>query len=261
MHGTMCIKHSLIVLACTSAFTRAAVARAEPENGTPASLGGQAIPTEVDTSEQAPWWARLYVGGKLGPGLATLVGADADREVAKSTEKLAFLFGGFASIELNQWIAIHPEILFTFKGSETETNGSLNDTWDIRYIQVPILARVTVPTRTRITPYLLAGPTAGYLASLKIEDADDGTISDRKEDARAIDLGLLVGVGANVVLTPQHSLIIETRYDRGLRSIDKQDTLDIQNRVFSLMVGYQYSLSGRSSSGSPAVAEQAVNED
>lgn len=261
MHGTMRIKYLVIVLACTSALTHAAVARAEPENDTPASAGGQAIPTGGHTSEQMPWWTRLHVGGKLGPGLATLVGSDADREVAKSTEKLAVSFGGFAAIELNPWFAIHSEILFAFKGSETETNGSLNDTWDVRYIQIPFMARVTVPTRTRVTPYLLAGPTAGYLVSLKIEDADDGVISDRKDDARTIDLGLLVGGGANVALTPQHSLVIEARYDRGLRSIDKQDTLDIQNRVFSVMVGYQFSLAGLSSPSEPALAEDAAVGD
>lgn len=247
--GIACLSSLLITMLANPQVTVAQAVSEEPTHA-PVSEPPARAPEAPDNGKQ--WWDRLDVGGLLGPGLTTWVGEDADREFAHSINTFGFTFGGFANIELNRWLSIHPEILLAFKGSRTELrSGALNDIRDLRYIEVPLLAHITFPASKRLAPYLSIGPTAGYLLSFEVEDVDDGAISDRKDDARAIDMGLVIGLGANVALSRQHALVIEARYDRGLRGIDKTDMADIQNQILSIMLGYQYSFASAPASGSP----------
>jgi opacity protein-like surface antigen len=203
----------------------------------PASASSRAPATTAGTGE---WWERLGFGGKLGMSLSTFVGEDAAAEYAHRPWPT---IGGLIKVELLHWLALQPEVLFVSKGADVELDGVVTDTFDGRYIELPLLARITIPLGEQVNPYLLAGPTLGALLSFNLEDREDGSVTDRTDTAKSIDLGLLGGIGVEIMLSRQHALVLEGRYDRSLATIAKDETEDFKNSVFAFMLGYQYSLS------------------
>lgn len=191
---------------------------------------------------------RLDVGGKLGSSLSTFVGEDATRERVTHAHRPWFTMGGYVSIRLFRWLAIQPEVLYLSKGADLLVDSVVVGAFDVRYIEFPLLARIAIPATERVTPYLLAGPTLGVLRSFKLEDYEDGTITDRTDQVNRIDLGLLGGVGVELALSGGHALTIEGRYDRGLATIAEDGSQDLKNSVFTFLLGYQYSFSQQAAS-------------
>lgn len=216
---------------------------------------GAAIPSSPpEASSQAPWkpprqgewWERFDFGGKLGSSLATFVGEDATRERVAHAHRPWFMIGGLVNIRLFRWLALQPEVLYLSKGADLLVDGTLVAAFDARYLEFPVLIRVTLPLGEQVNPYLLAGPAIGILRSFKLEDYEDGSITDRTDRVKSIDLGLLGGAGVKLALSRQHAFLIEGRYSRSLSSFSESETEDLKNSVFTFLLGYQYSLSSAS---------------
>lgn len=253
-------RNGLLLCFTILAMTHSSSAVAQGEEGEASSPVLDSDASDAP-AERMRWRDRLGFGAKLGLSLSTFSGEDADRESSTYAYKPRPTIGAFVCVDLHPWISIQSEILFVSKGPDIERDGMVSDTFNVRYIEIPLLAHLTLPLEGRISPYLLAGPSLGFLLSAKLEDHNNGSVTDRTDLANSVDLGVLAGVGAKLALAGPHVLMIEGRYDQGLATISQVDDEDLKNRVVSIVLGYQYSLSGRSPSGSPAVAEQAVNED
>ncbi len=103
----------------------------------------------------------------------------------------------------------------------------------IDYLQVPVLLRLNIGSRSASGPalYGIAGPAI----DIKIADAIEGiTIDDGFEGA---DVTLVFGGGIEVA-----RIIIEGRYDKGLRRINKtfNDIYDIKKESFTILVGIRF---------------------
>ena len=216
----------LYLVASALLYPRIAMAQDERENPIPA---------------QETIWERSGVGVIFGGNWARLVDETTTSGPVDYTNRLGFGVGIFGKIGLHRWVFLQPEIQYTPKGSKLEIDRTLSNTIDGHYIELPILARIPLPIGKDRPLYVLAGLVPSALLSLSVEDADDGSVTDRIDIAKRFDLGLLGGIGAQIVLSRQHALIVEARYNRGLFSIYEMD--NEENRVFALMLGYQYSLS------------------
>lgn len=216
----------------------------------PAHSTSPAEPGAADTAIQSPTAEpgaskRVGFGGKLGLSLATFVGDDARPTYANNP---GLTLGGFVRIRLHEWISLQPELLYISKGPRVAPDGMLTNTFDVPYIEVPILARIRIPAGSRVepylAPYLLVGPAAGLLLSFEITDQDDGSVADRTDLANRIDLGLVLGAGARVPLSTWNApgaIVFDMRYDRGLITLDAAEGgEDLKNRVFAFMLGYEY---------------------
>jgi hypothetical protein len=62
------------------------------------------------------------------------------------------------------------------------------------------------------------------------------------EELKGMDIGMIFGAGATWRHSRSGALVIETRYDLGLSSIDKDAGDDIKTRAFTFMLGYQWAL-------------------
>jgi hypothetical protein len=205
----------------------------------PAEPHEQAIP---DPAGQGRGWGRLSAGIHLGVSLAQLIGKDAPSAVNEHTDKPEIALGIYGRFGFSEWLSIQPEVLFLSKGRRDNRDGMLLGTLELDYFEVPLLARITIPVSERVAPYLLAGPAVGVLLRFQLTNESDGSVTDRTDQAKRIDVSGVLGAGVEIALTRQHGLTLEARYDRSFTRILKTGD-DVKNRVFAFMLGYQYSFS------------------
>lgn len=186
----------------------------------------------------------VFAGGLTGKGLkaglnfANLHGDD----VEDLDSKMGFCAGGFITYSINDMFAIQPEVLFTMKGAKQEEEvwgETLKVTMSLNYLEIPVLAKLSIPSQGSFVPNLFVGP---YLAikltgKAKVEYAGESEEEDI-EDLKGTDFGLVFGAGVDFVLGSS-KVTVDARYTLGLTTIDASEgEADVKNGVFSLMVGY-----------------------
>jgi len=189
-------------------------------------------------------------GLKIGASSAKLYGDDVTNLEALLGEDLksrfGFSVGGFITFDIIEMFAIQSEVLYTMKGLtyEEEIMGDTLKVWlKLDYLEIPVLAKITIPTQGSVKPSLFAGPAVAIKISgkVKAEFAGDSDEEDI-EDMKGTDFGLVIGGGLDFGLgaSGTGSLSIDIRYSLGLSSISEFEGEDIKNGVFSLMVGYSF---------------------
>jgi hypothetical protein len=186
----------------------------------------------------------LAFGGKLGVNAVTLGGDNPGGIVFEPTCKLSFAAGGFVNVSLHDSFAIQPEILYVMKGGGREADGMARGSWNINYIEIPVLLQGRYSLLRRLDIYGFLGPEISLLINAELEN-ENGETRDFTDEARILDVGVMFGVGTAWRPSQKGALIVEARYDLGLRSIDRDEGVDARNRALSLMVGYQWGLGSK----------------
>lgn len=221
---------------------------------------------------------RLSGGLVLGASFANFggdevapVGPDVTIEAnLEPSEKL--LAGGFVTIMLSPRYALEVQALYSERGGQgsfvvptpsgTVVSASLDHM--LRYVQIPVLARLYIEYDADITPYLFAGPALAVLIGSAADgqaaeldaggqpvmstdiSADIGDVSER------LDLSLIAGAGIGFPLS-RGRLLLSVRYELGVTTaMDGTFTLEMEggggtplearslrNRGLSLLLGYQ----------------------
>ena len=96
----------------------------------------------------------------------------------------------------------------------------------------------------KIKPYLMAGPTIGFLqdAKLKVIMGGDSELEDLKDDLKSIDFGIGFGAGLDLPIG-NNSIFVEARYSLGLMNIaDKADGPyeDVKTRGIQIFAGITF---------------------
>ncbi len=189
-----------------------------------------------------------YFGVKAGLNMATISGDD----VEDASYSFGVAGGLVMGYKLSDMFTLMPEALFMWKGAkETWEDVDAEFTWKFYYVDINVLAKVTVPTEGAIDPYFVAGPYIGIKASHgwssdpEPEDPDDEAwIDDMLEEyLKGIDYGLVFGAGVDYVLDSGHMVSIEGRYGLGLVTIfdDMEDEeVDVKNSSITFLVGYSF---------------------
>jgi opacity protein-like surface antigen len=195
----------------------------------------------ADTPEKS-----VYFGLKLGLNVADVDGSVSAFGLTEDLEtdtRLGFCGGVFVSIALSEWFAIQPEILYSMKGENDRIgDGAL----ELHYIELPILAKLTIPTQSVVTPTLFLGPAVSFNVDAKAKAF--GQSVDIGDYVGTIDVGLTFGGGVDFALGSV-KLILDGRYTLGLVNVadfpsDASSilgvpgaSLDVKNRTISFMVG------------------------
>ena len=188
----------------------------------------------------SPW----HVGARTGFMLANIHGDLPD--LANPDNKLGFQGGGFVEYAPGP-VAVALELTYVqkgarFEGSTTDDQGNFVGRFDSRlqlsYVEIPVLARVSLPLMGSMEPYAVLGPTFGIALGAKFEsDAPGFTEQDLGDDLKSPDVGGTVGLGARL----GHGLYrvaVETRYSTGFSDLwDISGNLDSINHGFGLTVG------------------------
>ncbi len=147
-------------------------------------------------------------------------------------------------------VSIQPELLYVEKGAESaveekfDRESSTREITLLKYLEIPVLAKFTIPISLPVQPNVFIGSVYSYLVDSKDTIYYiDGTTFAEKPQFEKNDFGITVGGGIdfNVVTT---KLTLDARYTYGLTDIYKNSLTTIQigdptikNRAWMVMLG------------------------
>jgi opacity protein-like surface antigen len=197
-------------------------------------------------------WVRM--GPKTGVHLSTVSGdynAFGTTVDDGWTSKEGINLGLYFNVGINKYLSIQPELYFAVKGAEAEFPVTFEDMegtgeykFRLDYWDLPILARVTIPTNLFFVPFLTAGPYVGYCSKADREayftptgGRQMGVKDDIDAEITTLDYGLAAGAGVEFSIGSMLRLFLEARYQYGLANI-RENTDDLKNRSLSFTTGF-----------------------
>ena len=189
-----------------------------------------------------------YFGIKAGLNMGKFSGDDTD----DPSYAMGMAGGLFMGYNMSEMFTLMPEVLFMQKGSkETHPDDDIEMTWKFYYVDINVLAKVTVPTEGNIKPHFLAGPYVGIKAShgwsvdVEVTPEDEAEVDAMLDEyLKGTDFGLLFGAGIDYVLDSGHMITLEGRYGLGLTSIIDDDpdegSIDVKNNSITFLLGYSF---------------------
>ncbi|MEX2270254.1 MAG: porin family protein [Vicinamibacterales bacterium] len=182
------------------------------------------------------------VGVKGGANFAKMSGAD--DEFVNITQRLGLVGGVWVRTPVRSPFSFQVEALLSEKGFkfEDDVEGiAVSGNLRIRYIEVPLLARVDLGTSgSSPRAYVLAGAAPAFRlgdGQFKVEaDGEEETADFEEvigEELKSFDLGLIGAAGVEF-----GRALVEARYTHGLMAAGEEDDSP-KHRVFSVMVGFR----------------------
>ena len=160
-------------------------------------------------------------GFKGGLVTSTFTGDDATDAIRRT----GYIAGFFMDFSLGP-LGIQPEVLYVMKGADfedVEEGMPTNFRYKLGYIEIPVLAKLTITALPAFKLYVFGGPSVALLVSAKRE-TEMGTTSleiDIKDDLKNLDVGLVLGVGVGL-----SRLTFDVRYTKGNSTLDYYDMVE-----------------------------------
>jgi hypothetical protein len=195
--------------------------------------------------------ASFSAGGRAGVNLASFRGELLDNEIAEAggdkDPRPGVNIGAFFTLHINEYAALSAEFGYSPRG----VHYSLPDwgeTVEIReaydYLEIPLLAEISLPLGKPITPMIHAGISPAILVSAEVaeEEGVETEIEDVERRATEADVSFVCGGGARYRLGPG-AIIALVRYSHGLVNI-----IEIgegrETSVVSILAGYGFAFGG-----------------
>jgi hypothetical protein len=155
-------------------------------------------------------------------------------------------------------ISIVPEIYYAQRGGDRELNTLFGDdqnplaSFDVNYVEVPIILRLTVNLPGPFSTYFGGGPTFAWqltcgfsLVNLALQagTADQPCEENLFQDASTVlakmDRGAIGNAGINLLMGKLGTVTLDFRVVNGLaRVVEDQNTPFVRNQAISLTLGY-----------------------
>jgi len=188
---------------------------------TSAALFAQSMNANTQTDREASFGIR---GGLTFYSVETEVSGGFFGNISETSgTKLGFAAGVYAEFPLTNIFSFQPELMFVQKGGSEDGDFFDDDDFfnddinggtqklTLNYLDVPLLGRANIPLQADFTPYVVVGPSIGYLLSASINDVDDDDID---ELFKSLNFGFIIGAGVEF-----GNLVVDLRYDIGLSNI------------------------------------------
>ena len=160
------------------------------------------------------------------------------------------VFGIAVGWEINRWLSIHADPVWTKKGADLENYelGEFKSAVKLDYFELPLLGKFKYSTSPQFGsngPFGVFGPTIGIntQANVSVAGGEDN-IAEHVNDA---DFGLTFGAGYDIAVGSAVTTI-EVRYVLGLLDVFESDapapqaTADRQNSALQVTVGLSKSI-------------------
>ncbi|SDL05465.1 Opacity protein [Catalinimonas alkaloidigena] len=177
--------------------------------------------------------SRWSAGPKVGVNQATFTNDDT------KSWNTGFNGGLFLTYSDIHHLGITGELLYVTKGAEVET-GQQDVQINLGYLEAPLLFRYFFG-QGGFRPNLFAGPYAAYNLSAKRIDQRTDAETNLEDRVEPLDLGFLVGGGANIRVMDHRWINVDVRYNQGITRV-LSDVPDVRNGAFTLNVGYAFGL-------------------
>jgi hypothetical protein len=185
----------------------------------------------------------LTAGVKAGVNFANVDITASDVTVTPE-QRVGFIGGVFVGLDINDKGGLIVEALFSQRGTRakfTEDGVTVTDSFDVDYIEFPVLGRVTLKASDAVRVHLFAGPSFAFKVndSEKVElNGVDVTAMFPRTELKSFDTGLTFGGTLDI-----RRVLIDVRYTYGLTNIDDtpgDDDIEVKNRTFSVMAGFRF---------------------
>ncbi len=189
----------------------------------------------------AATFAQTTFGLKQGAAITTL-SAKGDL-YNDNNVSYSYNAGLFATIPVNTFLAIQPEVNYVRKGrcnETTELNTATKTDFLLHYMQVPVLLQYRnnqLLNKSASVFFINAGPYAGFVldTQTRISESSEGGMLVPVDDSKNTDWGAVFGIGVQTPIRGKE-VRFDLRYDMGLSEIANQPT-DYRTKALSLTVG------------------------
>ena len=150
------------------------------------------------------------------------------------TFRVGSMFGGMAELGIKGIWSLHSEPRFIQKGTKFQKiitskgfvpTGMTDASFRLNYFEIPFLLKAKFEDYS-FKPFLLAGPTFGFINSAKVEAPGthvlgrSGTSTvDIENDVNSFEVGLEIGAGVEYELSSRVDVLLSARYSQGLNDI------------------------------------------
>lgn len=236
----------------------------------------------ITASSSAVGETRIAIGPKFGLNIATMTGDAFDSLAADLKPDAGYnvrgMGGIFATIGLTDYLAIRPELLYCQTIGEwkwVSKSGIVTSTItrmiEIEYVEIPVLAKFTIPQTGRFQPFFYGGPAVAFHAASSdkatfVADTSGVTVyyddyyDDHIYNARSTVWEVILGAGIEWKLG-EYRLILEGRYRRNITplfddvgdfsAVPKDDglvtdpsgkALKLNNSIFSVIIAFAFDI-------------------
>ncbi|MBC8402198.1 MAG: PorT family protein [Candidatus Marinimicrobia bacterium] len=140
-----------------------------------------------------------------------------------------FSIGGYYSYRFNERFSLKQELLLATKGCIINTVGDINLYNIFVYLEIPVLAQITLKPHNKLNPIIYCGPAiSNKIVSLNFV----GIV----ENVRKVDCGLIFGAGIEY-----WKLSLDLRFNRSLIDFDLSDEKNVlKNQSVSVLAGFSF---------------------
>lgn len=187
-----------------------------------------------------------HIGGVAGVNSATFGGEFGD--IVDPDPRNALTAGVRIQRDLAGPWALVTGMVYAPKGGSSEgqltdplgnPGGTYTSEWQFRYLEIPLLAKLSPSAGTGIRPFLLAGPSVGISMGGRFVSGIGRPFDQNLHDFRPFDLGIAGGAGLEFPIGGG-TLGLEARYTGGLFDLyDLDDNAESRNSVFSFVMFVQ----------------------
>lgn len=201
-------------------------------------LWAAVVAMSIALPAQAQRWSAGFMGGVTGGGFTNL--PDFTFRGSRATG------GAFVARRFNDWFSLQLEGMPQRK-SGVSAIGASSLTLTLNYIDVPLLARVEIPSLIGVTPVLVAGPvvSAKQNCSLDFQGGTFRTVSDCGAgvgvESRRFDVGVTGGAGLALHLGTME-LRAEGRFTQGFGNFISLASAKSQNYGWNAVAGIAFPL-------------------
>ena len=184
-------------------------------------------------------------GVKGGLSESKFTGKDATSIFGTQKYRASGAAGAFATYRINDLFAASLEPMWVERGSKydvTESDGTHTFSTRIDYIDVPLLAKLYIPTKSNFKPDIFAGPDVAFRLTAKAKETAPGftQTTDIKNNIKSTDFGIAFGLGTSYDLS-RGAVTLDARYYAGLTKIDNTvSNATVRNGDFLVLVGYSF---------------------
>ena len=237
---------SVLAALIALAFSAAAFAQAP----TPDAAG--AAPAAAPAPDVASGPRRVDYGVRFGPSFTTLSNVGGiDVTAAAAAFEPTLNFGGFFTVRLTGSMAFQPEVLFAAKGHRirdvdaapiTTLTGEVkfppaDRVILVRYLEVPMLLRLSKQTHENTSLYLIGGPAFALRRNAVIRQVADAGRHEKIDDlVSGSDFSYIFGAGA------QHRRwLVDARFTRGMRNVATETAnAPVKTGAFAVLMGVRF---------------------
>jgi len=181
----------------------------------------------------------IQAGQISGKGLKAGINLAKSSGVVNPKFKTGFVGGGFLRYKLSKAFSIQPELLFSMKGYNVDEDFLTVDA-RFSYLELPVLAKLTLLNHVPLKPEFYVGPALGYNLTNEFESrfSSNGPVvaSGDITGFNDFDLGLVFGGNFSFELG-SGQMLLDFRFNLGLRDWESQ-LGGSKNRAISIMAGY-----------------------